>query len=109
MADVKPSAAAEMTLLPKERPLVAEMKAWVEENLTRLPPDQRALVMGVEPQGLIAFEPATVLPSLVVDATTGITAPMVAARNAAIQSIVDSNAIKQKRKAAYVAEVANYA
>ena len=51
MADVKPSAAAEMTLLPKERPLVAEMKAWAEENLTRLPPDQRALVMGVEPQG----------------------------------------------------------
>ena len=51
MADVKPSAAAELTLLPKERPLVAEMKAWAEENLTRLPPDQRALVMGVEPQG----------------------------------------------------------
>ena len=45
-SEIKPSAAAELTLLPKERPLAAEMKAWVEENLTRLPPDQRALVMG---------------------------------------------------------------
>ena len=68
MTDVKPSAAVEMTLLTKERPLVSEMKAWLEENLTRLPPDQRALVMGVEPQGIYAFEPATVLPTLVVDA-----------------------------------------
>ena len=77
MTDVKPSAAVEMTLLTKERPLVSEMKAWIEENLTRLPPDQRALVMGVEPQGVYAFEPATVLPTLVVDvAGTGITAPM---------------------------------
>ena len=76
---------------------MAEMKAWAEENLTRLPPDQRALVMGVEPQGLIAFEPATVLPSLVVDATTGITAPMVAVRAAAIQAIVDANTVKLKR------------
>ena len=41
MTDVKPSAAVEMTLLTKERPLVSEMKAWIEENLTRLPPDQR--------------------------------------------------------------------
>ena len=47
MTDVKPSAAVEMTLLTKERPLVSEMKAWIEENLTRLPPDQRALVMPV--------------------------------------------------------------
>ena len=68
MTEVKPSAAVEMTLLTKERPLVSEMKAWIEENLTRLPPDQRALVMGVEPQGIHAFEPATVLPTLVVDA-----------------------------------------
>ena len=49
-AEVKPSNAAELTLLPKERPLAAEMKAWLEDNLTRLPPDQRAIVMGVEPQ-----------------------------------------------------------
>ena len=82
MTDVKPSAAVEMTLLTKERPLVSEMKAWLEDNLTRLPPDQRALVMGVEPQGIYAFEPATVLPTLVVDAGTGITAPMKAARDA---------------------------
>ena len=54
MTEVKPSAAVEMTLLTKERPLVSEMKAWIEENLTRLPPDQRALVMGVEPQGVYA-------------------------------------------------------
>ena len=52
-AEAKPSDAAELTLLPKERPLAADMKAWLEDNLTRLPPDQRALVMGVEPQGLI--------------------------------------------------------
>ena len=51
-AEAKPSDAAELTLLPKERPLAADMKAWLEDNLTRLPPDQRALVMGVEPQGL---------------------------------------------------------
>ena len=66
-AEVNPSNAAELTLLPKERPLAADMKAWLEDNLTRLPPDQRALVMGVEPQGLIAFEAATVLPALVHD------------------------------------------
>ena len=92
-AEVRPSAAAQLTLLPKEMPLAAEMKAWVEDNLTRLPPDQRALVMGVEPQGVVAFEPATVLPPLVYDAATGITMPMVAARDAAIQAIVDSNTI----------------
>ena len=107
MTDVKPSAAVEMTLLTKERPLVSEMKAWLEDNLTRLPPDQRALVMGVEPQGIYAFEPATVLPTLVVDAGTGITAPMKAARDAANQAILDANAVKAKRKAAFMAEVAN--
>ena len=32
MTDVKPSAAVEMTLLTKERPLVSEMKAWIEEH-----------------------------------------------------------------------------
>ena len=32
MTEVKASAAAELTLLPKERPLVAEMKAWIEEK-----------------------------------------------------------------------------
>ena len=107
MTEVKPSAAVEMTLLTKERPLVSEMKAWIEENLTRLPPDQRALVMGVEPQGVYAFEKATVLPALVENATTGITAPMVAARDAAIQAIVDANSIKDKRRAAFMAEVSN--
>ena len=107
MTDVKPSAAVEMTLLTKERPLVSEMKAWLEDNLTRLPPDQRALVIGVEPQGIYAFEPATVLPTLVVDAGTGITAPMKAARDAANQAIIDANAVKAKRKAAFMAEVAN--
>ena len=70
MTEVKPSAAVEMTLLTKERPLVSEMKAWIEENLTRLPPDQRALVMGVEPQGVYAFEKATVLPALVENASS---------------------------------------
>ena len=84
-SEIKPSAAAELTLLPKERPLAAEMKAWVEENLTRLPPDQRALVMGVVHQNLISFEPATVLATLVESSAAGITAAMVAARDAAIQ------------------------
>ena len=83
------------------------MKAWLEDNLTRLPPDQRALVMGVEPQGLIAFETATVLPALVHDAHNGITMAMVATREVAIQTIVDANAVKAKRKNAYLAEVAN--
>ena len=78
VAEVNPSNAAELTLLPKERPLAADMKAWLEDNLTRLPPDQRALVMGVEPQGLIAFEFATVLPALVHDATAGIAMAMAA-------------------------------
>ena len=54
--EIRPSAAAELTLLPKERPLAAEMRSWLEDALTRLPPDQRALVMGVEPQGVIAFD-----------------------------------------------------
>ena len=38
-AEVKPSAAAESTLLPKERPLAAEVKALIEDNLTRLGAD----------------------------------------------------------------------
>ena len=83
------------------------MKAWVEENLTRLPPDQRALVMGVVHQNLISFEPATVLTTLVESSAAGITAAMVAARDAAIQAILDANEIKRKRKEAYEAEVAN--
>ena len=83
------------------------MKAWVEENLTRLPPDQRALVMGVVHQNLISFEPATVLTTLVESSAAGITAAMVAARDATIQAIVDANEIKRKRKEAYEAEVAN--
>ena len=33
--EVRPSAAVELTLLSKERPLAAEMKAWVEENPER--------------------------------------------------------------------------
>ena len=105
--EAKPSAAAELTLITKERPLAAEMKAWVEENLTRLPPDQRALVMGVEHQNVISFDPATVLPTLVENAGAGITAAMVAARDAAILSIQDANEIKRKRKEAYLAEVTN--
>ena len=88
--EIRPSAAAELTLLPKERPLAAEMRSWLEDALTRLPPDQRALVMGVEPQGVIAFDHATVLPSLVENAHTGITAAMVAARDAANQAITDA-------------------
>ena len=44
MTDVKPSAAVEMTLLTKERPLVSEMKAWLEDNLTRLPPDHVPMI-----------------------------------------------------------------
>ena len=88
--EIRPSAAAELTLLPKERPLAAEMRTWLEDALTRLPPDQRALVMGVEPQGVIAFDHATVLPSLVENAHTGITAAMVAARDAANQAITDA-------------------
>ena len=81
-SEIKPSAAAELTLLPKERPLAAEMKAWVEENLTRLPPDQRALIMGIDPQGVIAFEPDTILPTLV-EAGTVTAAMGIAAKKAA--------------------------
>ena len=39
-ADVKPSAAAELTPLLKERPSAAEAKAWCEDNLPKLPADQ---------------------------------------------------------------------
>ena len=105
--ETRPSAAAELSLLPKERPLAAEMRTWLEEALTRLPPDQRAIVMGVEPQGVIAFDHATVLPALVENAQSGITAAMVAAREATNQAIVDANTVKTKRKQAYLAEVAN--
>ena len=83
------------------------MRTWVEEALTRLPPDQQAIVMGVEPQGVIAFDHATVLPALVENAHSGITAAMVAAREATNQAIVDANTVKTKRKQAYLAEVAN--
>ena len=47
------------------------------------------------------------LPALVHDAHTGITMAMVATREVAIQTIVDANAVKAKRKNAYLAEVAN--
>ena len=63
--------------------------------------------MGVEHQNVISFDPATVLPTLVENAGAGITAAMVAARDAAIQTIQDANEIKRKRKEAYLAEVAN--
>ena len=63
--EVRPSAAVELTLLSKERPLAAEMKAWVEENLTRLPPDQRALVMDVLSRHTSALGTELALPSAI--------------------------------------------
>ena len=61
--------------------------------------------MGVEHQNVISFDPATVLPTLVENAGAGITAAMVAARDAAIQTIQDANEIKRKRKEARRARV----
>ena len=43
-ADPKPSAAVELTPLLKERPSAAEAKAWCEDNLPKLPADQRAIL-----------------------------------------------------------------
>ena len=61
--------------------------------------------MGIDPQGVIAFEPDTILPTLVEAGT--VTAAMVASRDATNQAITDANAKKAKRKGAYIAEVAN--
>ena len=54
--DPKPSAAVELSPLLKERPTAAEAKAWHEENLPKLPPDQRALILGLTPRGAIKFD-----------------------------------------------------
>ena len=81
-AELKPSAAVELTPLLKERPTAAEAKAWCEDNLPRLPADQRALILGLTPRGALQYEPDPIPAALVVDSSTGVTAVMGAQRDA---------------------------
>ena len=46
-SDIKPSAAVELSPLLKERPSAAEAKAWCEDNMPKLPADQRAIILGL--------------------------------------------------------------
>ena len=75
-ADVKPSAAAELTPLLKERPSAAEAKAWCEDNLPRLPADQRAAILGLTPRGALQYD-ADPVPAALLE-SAGATATMVA-------------------------------
>ena len=80
--DAKPSAAVELSPLLKERPAAAEAKAWCEENLPKLPADQRAIIMGLTPRGALNYDASPAPAALVVDPATGTTAVMVAQRDA---------------------------
>ena len=51
--DIKPSAAVELSPLLKERPSAAEAKAWCEDNMPKLPADQRAIILGLTPRGAV--------------------------------------------------------
>ena len=106
-AELKPSAAVELTPLLKERPTAAEAKAWCEDNLPRLPADQRALILGLTPRGALQYDADPVPAALVADPSTGVTAVMVAQRDATRFSIQGANALKAKMLATYDAELSN--
>ena len=104
-ADVKPSAAAELTPLLKERPSAAEAKAWCEDNLPRLPADQRAAILGLTPRGALQYDADPVPAAL--SESTGATATMVAQREATRFTITGSNATKAKMLESFNAELSN--
>ena len=105
--DAKPSAAVELSPLLKERPAAAEAKAWCEENLPKLPADQRAIILGLTPRGALNYDASPVPAALVVDPATGTTAVMVAQRDATRFTIQAENAQKAKMLDAYNAELSN--
>ena len=106
-ADPRPSAAVELSPLLKERPTAAEAKAWCEENLPKLPADQRALILGLTPRGAMNYDAAPVPVALSLDPSNGISATMVAQRDAARFTIQGENAQKAKMLLAYNAELSN--
>ena len=59
-ADARPSAAVELSPLLKERPAAAEAKVWCEENLPKLPADQRAIILGLTPRGALNYDASPV-------------------------------------------------
>ena len=79
-SDIKPSAAVELSPLLKERPSAAEAKAWCEDNMPKLPADQRALILGLTPRGALQYE-ADPVPAALVEGA-GVTAIMVTQREA---------------------------
>ena len=105
--DTKPSAAVELSPLLKERPAAAEAKVWCEENLPKLPADQRAIILGLTPRGALSYDVSPIPAALVVDPATGTTAVMVAQRDATRFTIQAENAQKAKMLDAYNAELSN--
>ena len=104
-ADVKPSAAAELTPLLKERPSAAEAKAWCEDNLPRLPADQRAAILGLTPRGALQYD-ADPVPAALLE-SAGASATMIAQRDAVRFTIQGTNAQKAKMLATHNAELSN--
>ena len=104
-ADVKPSTAAELTPLLKERPSAAEAKAWYEDNLPRLPADQRAAILGLTPRGALQYDADPVPAAL--SESTGSSATMVAQREATRFTITSSNVTKAKMLESFNAELSN--
>ena len=104
-SDIKPSAAVELSPLLKERPSAAEAKAWCEDNMPKLPADQRAIILGLTPRGALQYD-ADPVPAALVEGT-GVTAIMVTQRDALRFTIEGANAQKAKTLLAYNAELSN--
>ena len=104
-SDIKPSAAVELSPLLKERPSAAEAKAWCEDNLPKLPADQRAIILGLTPRGALQYD-ADPVPAALVEGA-GVTAIMVTQREALRFTIEGTNAQKAKTLLAYNAELSN--
>ena len=96
-----------LTAAQGETGCCAEAKVWCEENLPKLPADQRAIILGLTPRGALSYDASPIPAALVVDPATGTTAVMVAQRDATRFTIQAENAQKAKMLDAYNAELSN--
>ena len=101
--DTKAVASSTLPLFDKERPLASTVKDWVEQSESLLPADQRALVDGRTPRTLLQYRAVSVPPSLVLG--EGITAAVVAAREASKLATRDANALKADQAKSHESEI----
>ena len=92
-----------LPLFPKERPLASEVSDWLDASKPLLPPDQRALIDGLEPRAFLSYRHATVPAALI--ASEAVTGASIAARDALRMSIQDTNVLRTNQKAAHDSEV----